>query len=150
MTNFRIKWRKCGDLQHFGCWNLVCSIILVRYKKYMRGFWKFSFFGHLSGSKFDFGFLWPKIGFQPTQNGRKIRIFKIPAYTFVTHQNDATYQISASQVLQIFTFLSFYAKICHFYYKGRFPIFLAHLKSRNWSKNENRWELRCHWAHYGN
>ena len=56
MTNFCIKWRKCEVLQHLGCWNLVCSIILGCYKKYMRGFWNFWFFGHFSGVKVQF---WP-------------------------------------------------------------------------------------------
>ena len=54
MTNFRIKWRKCEDLQHLGCWNLVCSIILGCYKKYMWGFWKFWFFGHFGRDKIRF------------------------------------------------------------------------------------------------
>ena len=148
MTNFRIKWQKCEDLQHLGCWNLVCSIILGCYKKFMQGFWKCLFCGHFSGVKVRF---WPFL----TKNRVSIlpewpKNFQNPHINFCnTTKWCYIPNFSIPGVVDL-AFLSFYAKIGHFFYKGRFPIFLAHLASWKHRYHEDRRELRSHSAHFGN
>ena len=70
------------DPLNFRGWNFACSIPSMFSKKYMRRFWKFSFFAARLLSFAPFWPFWLILSINWAAAPRKMKIFKIAAYTF--------------------------------------------------------------------